>query len=177
MSEVIGRWYSIQTLTGKENVVLDSINNKVEVDGLQEKILDVVMKTDEITEFKNGKKKKRIVKKLPSYIFIKMVFDRDLMYELSNIEGVMGFVSNSKGPIRIPESEMKAIVEQTESQVYDVEFKVNSAVKIINGPFNTFTGTVNEIYPDKARMKVTISVFGRNTPVELDFKEVVPVTE
>lgn len=177
MSDIKGRWYSIQTLSGKENMVVDSINNKIEVDGLEEKILDVVMKTDEITEFKNGKKRKRIVKKLPSYIFIKMVYDRDLMFELSNIEGVMSFVSNSNGPIRIPESEMKAIIEQSDVTEYDVEFKVNSSVKIINGPFKSMLGTVNEIYPEKMRMKVTISVFGRNTPVELDFKEVVPVTD
>jgi len=177
MSEIKGRWYSIQTLSGKENIVVDSIKNKIEADGLEDKIFDIVMKVDEITEFKNGKTKKRLVKKLPSYLFINMVFDRDLMFALSNIEGVMNFVSNSSGPIRIPESEMKAIVEQTEVSEFDIEFKVNSSVKIINGPFKSFTGTVNEIYPEKLRMKVTISVFGRNTPVELDFKEVVPVTE
>jgi transcriptional antiterminator NusG len=170
-------WYSLRVVSGKERTVEDNISYESKISNLEDEIEEVFVPFEKIVKIKNNKKiyKERVF--FPGYILIKMRLNKVSKYFIENIQGVMSFVGpKGKSPIPLRESEIKKIfgeVERKEGREMIVSpFKKDDSVKIIAGPFVDFTGVVEELNDDKQKVKVVISIFGRSTPVELDYFQV-----
>src|SRR5690606_23714680 len=138
------------------------------------KIFDVLIPTAEEIEVKEGKQKKIEKRVFPGYILVEMIMDEDSWYVVRNTTGVTGFVGMGTEPTPLSEDEVKHIMRRMESEVptVKVNFKVGQRVRIVSGPFNDIIGVVSDIYPDRNKVRVMVSFFGRETPVEVDFLEV-----
>jgi transcriptional antiterminator NusG len=173
---VAAKWYVVNTLSGYEHSVADMIKDFAEKKGVLAKFEEIVVPVESVTEFKKGKKVTSEKKIFPGYIVVKMELD-DLTWNLvKNIPRVAGFLGGSGKPMPIREAEVQRLLKQVEEGVVvkDVEltFDVGEMVKIIDGPFVTFSGVVDEVDLIKKRLKVSVSIFGRPTPVDLDFNQV-----
>jgi transcription termination/antitermination protein NusG len=173
------RWYAIHTYAGQEGRVVQYINDLIESEGIHEQITRVLMPTQDVVQVKNGKKIKTTRKFFPSYILIEMELNKDTMHFVTSISGVTGFVGGKK-PQPLREDEVRRILGHTDQaekqEVSEVPFEVGDSVKIKEGPFKDFDGVVDEIHPDKGKIKVMVSVFGRQTPVEVDFVHVAQIS-
>lgn len=167
-------WYVIHCYSGQENKVRHSIEQRIETMGMRDKIYDVIVPTEEEIEVKDGKRRKVERRVFPGYILVEMMMDEDSWYVVRNTPGVTGFVGMGNEPTPLRAEEVKSIIDrmQDESPKVKVRFKIGDKVRIINGPFNDFPGTVAAIDPDKSKVRVMVNFFGRDTPVELDFLEV-----
>lgn len=165
------KWYVIHTYSGYENKVADSIEKIVENRGLQDFIYEVKIPTETVTEVKDGKERQYERKIFPGYVLVKMIVTDDSWFVVRNIRGVTGFVgANSTAPVPLSDKEVEALgVENNEVLV---SFKVGDSVNIIDGPLEGFVGVVDEIEPDKNYVKVILSMFGRETPVELELTQI-----
>jgi transcriptional antiterminator NusG len=172
------RWYVIQTYTGQESKVAQYIQEFIDNGEYEDQIYRVMTPTQDIFHVKNGKKVKTTRKFFPSYVLVEMELNKDTEHFIRTINGVSGFVGGKK-PQPIREEEIRRILGQTEKstkqEISEVPFQIGDAVKIKEGPFKDFDGTVDEIHPEKAKVKVMVSVFGRSTPVEVDFAHVNPI--
>lgn len=168
------RWYVVHTYSGHENKVAVTLKQRVESEHLEEKILDVLVPTQDKIEIKGGKKATIKEKIFPGYILVKMVLDDTSWLAVRTTQGVTSFVGMGNKPTPISDTEVATIVKftQNESPVYKQVFGVSDTVKIVDGPFADFLGTVDEIDQTKGKLKVLVSIFGRETPVELDFLQV-----
>ncbi|WLR41967.1 transcription termination/antitermination protein NusG [Bacillus carboniphilus] len=170
-------WYVVHTYSGYENKVKTNLEKRVESMGMQDKIFRVVVPEEEETEIKNGKQKVSKKKVFPGYVIVEIVMTDDSWYVVRNTPGVTGFVgsagSGSKPTPLLPE-EVDRILKRMgmNEQNIDVDFEVGENVKVTEGPFANFEGTVEEIELDKNKVKVLVNMFGRDTPVELDFNQV-----
>lgn len=167
-------WYVVHTYSGHENKVAATLKQRVETMKLAHKIFDVVVPTRNIVTVKHGKKEDTTEKIFPGYILVKMVLDDDSWLAVRTTQGVTAFVGMGNKPTPISESEVEAILKfmKQDAPKYKTSFTVNEAVKIVDGPFADFLGTVNEIDEEKGKVKVLVSIFGRETPVELDFLQI-----
>lgn len=166
------KWYIIHTYSGYENSVEKSIRNKVDNNGLQDQIFDIKVLTEtEIVEDKNGKRKEVIKKLFPSYVFIKMIYSNQIWYLVTQTEGVTGFVGPQGRPLPLTPEEVKRNGLET-IKIEDFNIKVGDNVEIISGALAGFVGTVDEIHADREKVKVTVPMFGRLTPVEVEFSNV-----
>lgn len=167
-------WYVVHCYSGYERKVEHAIEQRIESMGMQDRIFDVIIPEEEEIEVKDGKR--RTVKKrvFPGYILVEMVLDEDSWYVVRNTPGVTGFVGHGNTPQPLLEEEVNKIMKRMDSKVptYKVNFKIGERVRIVGGPFNDFIGTVSVIDPGKAKVRVMVDFFGRETPVELDFLEV-----
>mgnify|MGYP000362357042 FL=1 len=164
------KWYVVHTYSGYENKVKANIEKIVENRGLQDYILDIVVPMEEQIEIKDGKKKATLKKIFPGYVLIKMVMNDESWYVVRNTRGVTGFVGPGSKPVPLSDEEVKMMgVEQTETVV---DYEVGDIVRVIDGPLENFIGTVEEISMDKKKVRVMVSMFGRETPVELDFIQI-----
>tara|TARA_B100001750_G_scaffold100373_1_gene79444 strand:- start:98 stop:676 length:579 start_codon:yes stop_codon:yes gene_type:complete len=170
-------WFSLRVISGKERVVEDNIMYESKISNVEDNIEEVFVPFEKVVKIRNNKKiiKERVF--FPGYILIKMQLNKATKYFIENIQGVISFVGpKGKNPIPLREAEIKKIfgeVERKEGREMIVSpFKKNDSVKIIAGPFIDFTGAVDEINDDKQKVKVIISIFGRSTPVELDYFQV-----
>jgi transcriptional antiterminator NusG len=168
------QWYVIHCYSGYENKVRHSIEQRIETMGMRDKIFDVVVPTEEEIEVKEGKRRTVERRVFPGYILVQMKMDEDSWYVVRNTPGVTGFVGMGNEPTPLRTEEVKAIFDRMESTtpVVKVSYKVGQKVRIIDGPFNDFIGTVAAIDQDKSKVRVMVNFFGRDTPVELDFLEV-----
>lgn len=170
------KWYVIHTLTGQEEKVKASIESKVQKGELQEKVQQVLIPTEQVSEVKDGKKRISLRKFFPGYVLVEMNMDDEAWYVVRNIPGVTGFIGTKTKPVPLLDNEIKHIIKQTEEKkekpTPKVIFEKGDNIKIIEGPFINFNGTVEEINPDKGRVKVMVSIFGRATPVELEYWQV-----
>lgn len=170
------KWYVIHTLTGHEEKVKASIENKLKDGQLKDKVYQVLIPTEQVSEVKAGKKKISMRKFFPGYVLMEMDMDDEIWYEVKNIPGVTGFIGTKTKPVPLQESEVKHIIKQTEERKEKpspkVIFEKNDNVKIVEGPFINFNGIVEEVNPDKGKVKVMVSIFGRATPVELEYWQV-----
>ncbi len=170
------KWYVIHTLTGHEEKVKSSIESKLEDGPLKDKVFQVLIPTEQVSEVKSGKKKISMRKFFPGYVLMEMDIDDEAWYEIKNIPGVTGFIGTKTKPVPLQESEVKHIIKQTEERkekpTPKVIFEKGDNVKIIEGPFINFNGIVEEVNPDKGKVKVMVSIFGRATPVELEYWQV-----
>jgi len=173
------RWYAVHTYSGQESRVVEYINDLIAAGEMKDQIGQVLMPTHDVVQVKNGKKIKSTRKFFPSYIIIEMDLNKETSHFIRNINGVTGFVG-SKKPQPLREEEVNRILGQTEKnerqQISEVPYEIGDAVKIKEGPFKDFDGVVNEIHPEKGKIKVMVSVFGRSTPVEVDFIHVNPIS-
>lgn len=172
-SSTKARWYVVHTYAGHENKVATTLRQKVEASNLKN-ILDVLVPTQEKIEVREGKKITLQEKIFPGYIIVKMELDNASWYAVRSTPGVTGFVGVGNKPTPLAEKEVETIQQfsKMEAPTYKASFSVGEAVKIIDGPFSDFIGSVEEIDEEKGKIKILVSIFGRETPVELDFLQV-----
>ncbi len=168
------KWYVIHIQTSYEQRVKQALEQRVKSLGVEDKIFDVVIPTREIVVVKKGKKTKATEKVFPGYILVKMILDDDSWLVVRTTEGVTGFVGAGLKPTPISEKEVEAIMKfvTQEQPKFKAKFSVGEAVKITEGPFTDFLGTIEAIDEEKGKVKVLVSIFDRETPVELDFLQV-----
>jgi transcriptional antiterminator NusG len=167
-------WYVVHCYSGYESKVMHAIQQRIETMGMRDRIFDVIIPEEEEIEIKDGKRKSVSKKIFPGYILVEMVLDEDSWYVVRNTPGVTGFVGMGNDPTPLRPDEVKQIIARMndEQPKWNVNFKVGQKVRITGGPFNDFVGSVAVIDPDKAKVRVMVDFFGRETPVELDFTEV-----
>lgn len=168
------RWYVVHTYSGHENKVTHTLKQRIESEHLENKILDVLVPTQNKIEIKSGKKATVKEKIFPGYILVKMVLDETSWLAVRTTQGVTSFVGMGNKPTPISDAEVATIVKftQSEAPVYKQVFSVSDAVKIVDGPFADFIGKVDNVDEERGKVKILVSIFGRETPVELDFLQV-----
>lgn len=176
MSSVTAKWYIVQAYSGNEAFVVREINELIEKRDLSNKILEVFVPTETTIEIKNGAKVDKTRNYFPGYVFVKMTMEDDLFYLIRNLPKVSGFVGMSGNPTPISEAEITKIVNKTkessENPVNNIKYEVGEQVKVIDGPFASFSGSVEDVDENKQKLKVSVVIFGRATPVTLDFMQV-----
>lgn len=169
-------WYVIHTYSGFENKVKASIEQRASAAGLKDQVEEILVPTEEVMELKKGKRRVVPRKFLPGYVLLKMAMSDELWYLVRNTPKVTGFVGGGARPTPIPEEQVLGVVQQVvegaEKPKHKVLFTRGESVRVIDGPFSNFTGVVEEVLPDKGRLKVMVSIFGRPTPVNLEFLQV-----
>jgi len=168
------RWYVVHCYSGYENKVRHNLEQRIETMGMKGKIFDVVVPTEEELEVREGKRRTVERRVFPGYILVQMVMSEESWYVVRNTPGVTGFVGMGNEPTPLRPEEVAQIVKRMEAEAprVKVTFKTGQKVRIIDGPFNDFIGTVDALDMEKAKVRVMVSFFGRETPVELDFLQV-----
>jgi transcriptional antiterminator NusG len=167
-------WYVIHCYSGYENKVRHNLEQRIETMGMRDKIFDVVIPTQEEIEVKDGKRRTVERHIFPGYVLVNMILSEESWYVVRNTPGVTGFVGMGNTPTPLRPEEVAQIVKRMEAEAPTVKvtFKVGERVRIIDGPFNDFRGMVSEIDMERTKVRVMVSFFGRETPVELDFLQV-----
>lgn len=168
------RWYIVHTYSGYENKVKVNLEKRIEYMNMGDKIFRIEVPQKTVVQMKAGKKQEKEEKVFPGYVLVEMIMDEDSWYVVRHTSGVTKFVGSVKKPIPVRESEIKRILHRTSSQVEKVELdvKVGDKVRIISGPFADFDADIIEVYPDKSKIRANVSIFGRETPVELEYKQI-----
>lgn len=164
------KWYVVHTYSGHENKVKVNIEKIVENRGMQDLVLSIVVPTEDHVEIKNGQRKVKTRKMFPGYVIVKMIVTNESWYLVRNTQGVTGFVGHGSEPIPLSNEEVRRM--GIEKVYIQMDIEPGDSVKVINGPFESFMGVVEEVNMDKQTLKVRISMFGRDTPVELEFGQV-----
>ncbi len=167
-------WYVIHTYSGYEDQVADTLKERAESLGMQDKIFDVVVPKEKEIEIKSGKRKVVEKRIFPGYVLVDMIVTDDSWYVVRNTPNVTGFIGFGTRPTAVSESEIKTVKKKmgVEEPKYKIDFKIGESVKITDGPFTGMEGAIDEIDQDKGKVKVLVSMFGRETPVNLDFLQV-----
>jgi len=168
------RWYVVHVFSGYENKVKVNLEKRIEYMNMGEKIFRVEVPQKTVTQVKAGKKTKKEEKIFPGYVLVEMIMDDDSWYVVRHTAGVSKFVGTSKRPIPAKDSEIKKIIhrgQQTTAKI-ELDVKVGDKVRIVSGPFAEFIGDITEVYPDKSKLRAMVSIFGRETPVELEYKQI-----
>lgn len=169
-------WYVVHTYSGHEKKVKANLEKRIESTKMQDKIKEILVPTEEKISKRGGKKKVVDKKIFPGYIIVNMEMDDETWYIVRNTPGVTGFVSSGTKPLPLEKHEIDHILSGMglKEEEISIEFEVDDKVKVIDGPFEEFIGIVQEIHPQQKKVKVMVSMFGRETPVELDFSQVEP---
>ena len=171
-------WYIVQTFSGFEQKVAETLKDTIKKKEklLEDKIDDILVPTHEITEVKRGKRVQRKKKYFPSYVLVKMEMNKELYHMIKNINKVTGFLGTTGIPAPVPEKEINKIMgrikEGTMAPKTQISFEIGEQVKICEGSFASFSGLVEEVDEEKARLKVSVSIFGRPTPIDLEYNQV-----
>ena len=169
-------WYIVQTFSGFEQKVAETIKEAIKNNKLDEQIGEVLVPMHEVTEVKRGKRVQRKKKYFPSYVLVKMEMSKKLYHMIKNIQKVTGFLGTTGNPIPVPDQEIDKILGNIKEGSLvpepSVSFDIGEQVKVCEGPFASFTGLVEEVDEEKSRLKVSVSIFGRPTPVELEYNQV-----
>jgi transcriptional antiterminator NusG len=168
------KWYIIHTYAGHENKVARSLKQRSEAMGFDDRIFDIIVPTRNTIKVSQGKKENIKEKIFPGYVLVKMVLDDETWFMVRSTQGVTSFIGAGNKPTPISEKEVEAIQKfmQLEEPMYKVSFTVGEAIKIVDGPFTDFLGTIDFIDEKAGKLRVLVSIFGRETPVELDFLQV-----
>ena len=164
------RWYVVHTYSGYENKVKIDLEKTIKNRELEDYFFDIVVPMEEQIEIKDGKRKANLKKVFPGYVLVKMIVTEESWYIVRNTRGVTGFVGSGTDPIPLTNEEIRNMGFET--TIINVDYEVNDSVKVVNGPLSGFIGTVQEINKEKNKVKVMVSMFGRETPVELEFSQV-----
>ncbi len=166
-------WFVLHTYSGYENKVKANLEKRVESMGMQDKIFQVLVPMEEEYEFKEGKKRITQKKIFPGYVLVDMLIDDDSWYVVRNTPGVTGFVGPSSRPIPLAEEEVENIMKKMGLGAArpKVSFDIGQSVRIVSGPFENFVGNIEEVSLDRGKAKVAVSMFGRETPLELEFSQ------
>lgn len=168
------RWYIVHTYSGHENKVKVNLEKRIEYMNMSEKIFRVEVPQKTVTQVKGGKKQEKEEKIFPGYVLVEMIMDDDSWYVVRHTAGVTKFVGSAKKPVAAKDSEIKKIIHRAQTQVQKIQLDVKAGdkVRIISGPFADFVGDITEVYPDKSKLRANVSIFGRETPVELEYKQI-----
>ena len=169
-------WYIVQSHSSFENKVAKLIKEESEKAKISDKIEEIVVPTHDITEVKRGKRVQRKKKYFPGYVLIKSEMDNNIYHMIKNIKKVSGFLGSKGTPVPVSDKEIEKILGQIKDGVAQpassVEYSIGEKVQVIDGPFASFNGLVEDVDEDKARLKVSVSIFGRPTPVDLEYNQV-----
>ena len=170
------RWYVLHVYSGFEQKVADAINDKAKQKGVEESIAEIMVPTEEVVEVRRGKKVSAERKFFPGYVLIKMEMNDNLWHMVKDTPKVTGFLGANNKPAPVSEKEAQRLIQQVQEGVDrpkpSVTFDIGEEIKVIDGPFASFNGLVEEIDEEKQKLKVSVSIFGRATPVELDYTQV-----
>lgn len=168
------QWYVIHTYSGYENKVKANLERRVESMNMEDKIFRIMVPMEDEIEIKNGKRKVMKRKVFPGYVLVEMIMTDDSWYVVRNTPGVTGFVGTGTKPIPLQPGEVADILKTMglEEARTKIDYELGQSVRVIAGPFQNFIGTIEGIQPEKGKIKVLVSMFGRETPVELDFTQV-----
>jgi transcriptional antiterminator NusG len=171
-----GKWYALRTYTGHEQKVKLSIEAEIKRLNLQDRILEIIIPQETVFEVRGGKRKTRIKNFLPGYIVVRLVLDKKIHEIISNVPSVVSFVGRKNEPVPLQPQEIERIIGRVEERksISTIEhaFEIGDPVRVIDGPFTNFNGTVKEVNFEKQKLKVEVGILGRKTPVELDFSQV-----
>lgn len=170
------KWYVVRTYSGHENKVKAYLENEITLTGLGNRIGSILVPSEKVFEIKEGKKKSKTKNFFPGYILVEAVLDKETKHLILNAPFVMSFVGPKGDPVPLHPEEVHRLLgkieERKDVEVMEVPFRVGDAVKIVDGPFNNFNGFVQAVNEEKTKLRVMVSIFGRKTPVELDFSQV-----
>lgn len=171
------RWYVVHAYSGYERKVKKALEERIELSGMQDLFGEVLVPTEEVVEMRAGQKRRSERKFFPGYVLIQMVLNDDTWHLVKNTPRVMGFIGGTaEKPAPITEREVNEIMNRLEETVdkpsHKTVYEPGEVVRVIDGPFNDFTGTVEEVNYEKSRLRVAVLIFGRSTPVELEFSQV-----
>ena len=177
MENMEKHWYVVHTYSGYENKVKANLERRVQSMDMEDKIFRILVPVEEEFETKNGKKKAVMRKVFPGYVLVEMIMTDDSWYVVRNTPGVTGFVGSSghgSKPIALLPNEVRGILIQmgVDEAKIKIDFHVKEVVRVVEGPFSNFVGSIEEIQADKQKVKVLVSMFGRETPLELDFTQI-----
>ncbi len=165
------KWYVIQTFTGQEDRVKQSIEQTVALSGLKDRVFQILVPTEEVVEIKAGKRVEKIRKMFPGYVFLEMILDEQSWYEIRQTPGVARFIGTKVSPTPVSDKEMQRVLKQLgKEERLEITFERGEGVRVISGPFRGYTGTVDEVNGEKGKLKILINIFGRDTPVEVNFE-------
>ena len=169
-------WYIVQSHSNFENKVAKLIKDEAEKSKISEKIEEIVVPTHDITEVRRGKRVQKKKKYFPGYVLIKSEMDNELYHMIKNIKKVSGFLGSKGVPVPVSDQEIEKILGQIKDGVAQpksaIEYTVGEKVQVIDGPFASFNGLVEDVDEEKSRLKVSVSIFGRPTPVDLEYNQV-----
>ena len=170
------RWYVVHTYSGHENKVRENIQKMINASSIREHFGQIVVPTEEVAEMKKGKKTITTRKFFPSYILIEMYMSDEAFHLVNDLPGVTGFVGTSSGPQPLTKAEVERILGRMDKEkqtiIPEIPFTLGEHIRIKDGPFSDFTGVIDEINVERGKLRVLVSIFGRETPVELDFLQV-----
>ena len=170
------QWYVVHTQTGLENKVKTSLENKITSGGLQDLIIKVIIPIEQVSEVRAGRKRVSERKFFPGYILVEMELNENTYFLVKATPGVTGFIGLGKRPTPLPQEEVDSILKRSEETqakpIPKTAFEIGEQVRVTEGPFVNFNGTIEEIKPEKGKLKVSVSIFGRATPVELEYWQV-----
>ena len=174
------RWYVVNVHSGSEKKVAESLREQAILKNMEDKLIDVLVPSEEVVEVKKGQKVSSERKFFPGYLLVKMVLTDESWHLVRNTPKVSGFLGTKTKPLPISEAEANRIIKQVEEGVdrpkNRIEYEIGEEVKVCDGPFTSFNGLVEEVDTEKARLKVSVSIFGRSTPVELEYNQVEKVS-
>jgi len=169
-------WYIVQTFSGFEQKVADNVKEILKKKKLEEEIEEILLPMHEVTEVKRGKRVQRKKKYFPSYLLVKMEMKKELYHMIKDIPKVTGFLGTTGTPVPVPEKEIDKIMgrikEGTLAPKTEITFDIGEQVKVCEGPFASFSGLVEEVDEERSRLKVSVSIFGRPTPIDLEYNQV-----
>ena len=172
------KWYVLQTLTGNEELVKTSIERTIKQFSLENKVFNVLVPEEDIVEIKEGKRVEKKKKMFPGYVFVEMILDETSWHAIKQTPGVAKFIGNKTRPIPVTDREMQRVLKQlgVREERIDVFFEKGEAIRIISGPFRGYTGSVEEINTQRSKIKALVNIFGRDTPMEIDFEQAEKIT-
>ena len=169
-------WYIVQAYSGFEKKVVETIKDELKKHNLQDNLGEILVPTHQVTEVKKGKRTKKERKYFPGYVLIKVELTKQIYHLIKNLQKVSGFLGSSDKPTPITDTEIQRILGQVSesaiNQKSGITFEIGEKVKVCDGPFASFNGMIEEIDEEKSRLKVSVSIFGRPTPVDLEFNQV-----
>ncbi len=170
------KWYAVRTITGHEKRVKNYLDTEIAELGIQNKISQVLIPEEKVFEVKGGKKKIKYKNFFPGYVLVEALLDKEVVYLLNHAPSVLKMVGDKNDAIALREDEVKRIIgrinDSDEKEKIDMQFEKGDLIKVVNGPFVNFNGTINEINLERMKVKVMVSIFGRKTPIELDFTQI-----
>ena len=170
------KWYIVQAYSGFEKKVIESIKDELKKNKLEDNLGEILVPTHQITEVKKGKRTKKERKYFPGYVLLKVELTKQIYHLIKNLSKVSGFLGSGDKPTPISDNEIQRILgqvsENADSQKSGISFEIGEKVKVCDGPFASFNGLIEEIDEEKSRLKVSVSIFGRATPVDLEFHQV-----
>lgn len=175
-TNVVKRWYVVRTYSGHESKVKVYLESEVARMTMGDRISSVLIPSEKVIEMKDGKKKTKMRNFFPGYVLVEAVLDKETTHLILEAPSVLGFVPDKHNPAPLQPGEVRRLIgkmEQKEAiELVEIPFRAGDPVKVVEGPFNNFNGFVKEVNPEKLKVKVEVSIFGRKTPVELDFSQV-----